>query len=121
MNELFAPAIPADKVFSDRFRVHPVEGDRMSPTLKPFRDYVLIAPVDHYEGEGIYLVFDGFTPQLYRVSSTLDRSRPLCLSGDNDRYQDHHFSAEQFNEHVLGIVVADIKVRDERHLRGVRQ
>lgn len=30
MNDLFAPAIPANYVFSDRFRVHPVEGDRMN-------------------------------------------------------------------------------------------
>lgn len=117
MNDLFAPAIPAENVLSDRLRVHPVLGDRMCDTLRSGYDYVLIAPVNGYAGEGLYLVFNGFGPDLFRVSPT--GNRQLRLFGDNKHYVDHFWTLDVFNEHVLGIVVADIKVRDERHLREV--
>lgn len=119
MNDLFAPSIPAEHVLSDRLRVHMVDGDRMEPTLKGRRDYVLLAPVSRYAHEGIYLVFNGFGPELYRVQST--GSRQLRLFGDNPHYVDHYCSVEAFEERVLGIVVADIKVRDEYHLREAMQ
>lgn len=115
MNDMFAPALPAESVLSDRLRVHPVIGDRMCDTLRSGYDYVLLAPVDGYSGEGIYLVFDGIGLDLFRVSPT--GNRQLRLSGDNKHYKDHIWTLDLFNEHVLGIVVADIKVRDEHHLR----
>ncbi|MDX0615131.1 hypothetical protein GOD03_11610 [Sinorhizobium medicae] len=117
MNDFFAPALPAERVLSDRFRVHAVKGDGMFPLLRGDRDYVLVAPIDTYRGEGIYLLGNGVGEDLYRVSSALDGKRGLRLSRENERYQEHVVSIEQFESGVLAIVVADIKVREERFLR----
>jgi hypothetical protein len=118
MDELFASIAPPEKVLSDRFRVHPVVGDGMDPTLRGGRDYVLLAPVTLYEGEGIYLVNVGSGLDLFRVSNTFDGSGGLALSQENPRGGYHRLSREQFDALVVGIVVADIKTRDERFLRA---
>ncbi|WP_085033909.1 hypothetical protein [Ensifer aridi] len=117
MNDFFAPALPAERVLSDRLRVHAVKGDGMFPLLRGDRDYVLVAPIHAYSGDGIYLVDNGVGEDLYRVSSAWDGKKSLKLSRENERYQDHIVSIEQFEAGVLAIVVADIKVRDERFLR----
>ncbi|MGT2444499.1 hypothetical protein ACU4I5_18745 [Ensifer adhaerens] len=122
MNDFFAPAIPADRVLSNDLRVHMVDGDGFEPQLKSQRDYVLIAPVTEYAGEGIYLIHDGYGLVLYRVQYSLATDKPIRLSLDNPLYRhaerDHRWTREAFNEAVLGIVVADIKVRDDRYLRA---
>ncbi len=123
MNDLFAAPIPAERVLSPDLRVHMVDSDGFEPQLKGQRDYVLIAPVTEYAGEGIYLIHDGYGPVLYRVQYSLATDKPIRLSLDNPLYRhtergDHRWSRETFNDAVLGIVVADIKVRDERFLRA---
>ncbi|MDW9773066.1 hypothetical protein GOA89_14780 [Sinorhizobium meliloti] len=117
MNDFFAPALPAESILSDRLRVHAVQGDGMFPLLRANWDYVLVAPVHAYRGEGIYLIANGAGEELYRVSPAWDGKKGLKLSRENERYQDHVVSIEQFEAGVLAIVVADIKVRDERFLR----
>ncbi|OWV87339.1 hypothetical protein ATY75_03245 [Rhizobium sp. N122] len=115
MNDLFAPAIPAETIMSDRLRIRMVESDGMAPALLPMRDYVLIAPIQSYHGDGIYLIdlYGGST--LYRVQNMLGGQLRLFM--DNPLYTGRFtFTREQFEEIVLGIVVADIKVRDERFL-----
>lgn len=115
MKDLFYARIPPENVLSGRFRVHAVEGDAMEPALRGGRDYVLAAPVDTYQGEGIYLLDVGFGIDLFHVSSTL--TKELRLSRENPRYGSHVYDREKFNERVMGIVVADIRTRDERFLR----
>ncbi|WP_244562455.1 hypothetical protein [Ensifer aridi] len=119
--ELATQAMHSDDVLSGRFRVHPVIGDSMEPTLRGGRDYALISPVSSYSGEGIYLIDTGLGVDLFRVTSTLDGAGGLCLSKENQRYRSHRISRERFNDTVLGIVVADIKPRDERFLSEARQ
>lgn len=101
-------------VLSDRFRVHPVFGDTMEPSLRGGRDYVLTAPVTSYEGEGVYLVDAGLGIELFRVTNILGPDGDLLLSRDNQVYRSHHMHREKFNDVVVGIVVADIRIRDER-------
>lgn len=115
-HELIYPSMHADNVLSGRFRVHAVIGDSMEPALRGGRDYALVSPVTSYNGEGIYLIDTGLGVDLYRVTSTFDGAGGLCLSKENQRYRSQSISREQFNETVLGIVVADIKPRDERFL-----
>jgi len=90
----------------------------MDPTLRGGRDYVLLAPVTLYEGEGIYLVNVGAGLDLFRVSNVFDGNGGLLLSQENPRGGYHRLSREQFDSLVVGIVVADIRTRDERFLRG---
>lgn len=116
MHDLFNPNIPPENLMSGRFRVHAVKSDTMEPALRGGRDYALLAPVTAYQGEGIYLVDDGLSLDLYRVSSTLEKGRALCLSRENPRYGARTIGREEFNDRVVGIVVADIKVRSERFL-----
>lgn len=116
MDDLLSFSIPSDKVMSGRFRVHAVTGDAMEPSLRGGRDYVLAAPVDTYQGEGVYLMDVGFGADLFHVSSTL--TKELRLSRDNPRYAAQIFDREAFDERVMGIVVADIRTRNERFLRG---
>ena len=89
----------------------------MEPTLRGGRDYVLLAPVTAYEGEGIYLVDVGGTLELFRVSNTFDGEGGLLLSQEQ-RGGVHRLSREQFQALAVGIVVADIRTRDERFLRA---
>ncbi len=118
MNGFFAPAMSADRVMSSALRVHAVQGDGMFPLLRGSMDYVLVAPVDTYRGEGIYLFHNGLGEDLSRVTSAWDGKKSLCLSKENDRYSSFTVPLDKFNESVLAIVVADIKVRDERFLRN---
>jgi phage repressor protein C with HTH and peptisase S24 domain len=117
MIDLFAPAVPAEKVLSDQFRVHLVVGDSMSPTLRSNWDYVLLKPTGEYCGEGIYLVDLGFGCDLYRVQSVMGGN--VLMKKDNPAYETKIvLHCDKFEEQVLGFVVADIKVRDERYLRA---
>lgn len=119
MNDIVLPSIPPDSVLSDRFRVHAVTGDAMEPTLRGGRDYALLAPVASYTGEGIYLLHVGDGFELFRVVNTFDGEGSLQLSQENRRSEIHRVSREKFNDLVVGIVVADIRARDERFLRQV--
>ncbi|MEY9780364.1 hypothetical protein [Sinorhizobium fredii] len=116
MNNLVAPVIPAEHILSDKFRVHAVMSDGMEPDLKARRDYVLLAPISSYVGEGIYAIFDGFgVPELFRVTSAFGKG--LRLFRDNKRYEEYVLTLEKFEECAVGFVIAEIKVKDERFLR----
>jgi hypothetical protein len=117
MYEFRIPDIPPENVLSSRFRVHAVQTDSMEPTLRSGRDYALLAPVASYEGEGVYLVDIGTGVDLYRVSSSFDGAGGLRLSQENRRSRPQCLSRKQFDALVVGIVVADIRTRDERFLR----
>lgn len=116
MNDFFAPALPAVNVLSDRLRTKLVASDGMSPALRQNWDYVLLAPVNTYVSEGIYLIEIGGGEALYRVQNILGGK--LLLKFDNPLYSaEHIFTKQEFEEIVLAYVVADIKVRDDRFLR----
>lgn len=118
MNDLFSSVSSPEKVIAGRFRIHPVLGDGMEPLLRGGFDYVLLAPVTLYEGEGIYLVDVGAGLDLFRVCNRFDGDGGLLLSQENPLAGQHRLSREQFDALVVGIVVADIRTRDERFLRG---
>jgi hypothetical protein len=88
----------------------------MEPSLRGGRDYVLTAPITSYEGEGIYLVDAGLGIELFRVTNILGSDGDLLLSRENTVYRAHHMGREKFNEVVVGIVVADVRVRADRYL-----
>lgn len=116
MHEFVVPNIPPENVLSDRFRVHAVTGDAMEPTLRGGRDYALLASVAGFEGEGLYLLDAGGGLDLFRVRNSVDGKGGLLLFQEN-RKREYHLSLERFEALVVGIVVADIRTRDERFLR----
>lgn len=123
MNSFLTPAIPAENVWSDRLRIRMVDGDGMAPDLMSHRDYVMILPVDRYRGEGIYLVDWGCGATLYRASSSGRQDKPIRMRLDNPLYHRcesqgfFYFTREEFDDMAIGLVVADIKVRDVPALR----
>lgn len=123
MNNFLVPIIPADNLFSSGLRVRMVDGNGMAPDLLSQRDYVMIAPIDKYCGEGVYFVDWGFGGTLYRADGSGRRETPIRMRLDNPLYQRtaqhgfHYFTIEQFNDMVLGFVVANIKVTNEAMLR----
>lgn len=118
MSDLFSSIVSPESVLSGRFRVHPVMGDEMEPTLRGGRDYVLTAPVTNFEGEGIYLIDVGFGIELYRVTNMLGPAGELVLSRENPLYGSHLVARKRFNEAVVGIVVADIRTRNDKFFAG---
>lgn len=119
MTALFRAPVPAQKVLSPGLRIHMVDGDGMEPDLRSRRDYVMIAPVDAYCGEGIYLLDWGPGPVLYRAQFA--GGGQILIKLDNPLFRDNGriFTRDQFDEVVVGFVVADIKVRDEHKLREI--
>ena len=115
MNQLTASHSMRDAFSVEGLRIHKVDSDGMNPDLRQDRDYVLIRPIADFSGEGIYMIFDGFSPVLYRVSFSGNRDRPIRLTLDNPAYRHHEtgghcLTRNEFREAVLGIVVADIHV-----------
>ncbi|MFD2235932.1 S24 family peptidase [Aureimonas populi] len=125
--ELFPVTLPADTFRSTKLRLEPVRGDGMEPTLRGGRDFVLIKPTHTYEGEAIYLIDldgDGEHVGLRRCDRMLGRSNggAIRLMLDNPVYGRSGptvVSREVFDGAVLGIVVADVKVRADHVLHDV--
>lgn len=100
----------------------PVRGDRMSPTLRHGQDYVLVRATDRYEGEGVYLIRDGVgEPSLVRIASAFNGKRQLRLYGDNQFYDERLIDAGWFEDHVLGVVIADIVTRRTSEMRRLTE
>jgi hypothetical protein len=116
--DLFPPALRPDAFQSSRIRIAMVEGDNMEPTLRGRRDYVACAPIDHYDGEGLYLVdlHNCGIGTVYRCQGNGSLGGIWLLS-DNRTYSRHTLSRDEFDQLVLAKVVADIKLRDEATLR----
>ena len=88
-------------------RFHQVLGDNMQPTIQP-RDYVLVAPVHRYVGEGYYLIADPLHQgaSVFSVSAAGTRAAPqIRLHSHLKFYSDHLVSTSYFEEHVLAQVV----------------
>lgn len=120
MNDLFPSKVNESAFRSGRLRTHKVLGDGMSPTLRSNHDFVLIKPVDHYVGEGIYLVGEGTWQDLFRLQKMGDPKRRIRLFRDNPVYSDQYLTMDEFDSIALGIVVAMIKVqRDDLLLEAM--
>lgn len=115
--DLFGQFVPAGALLSPQLRLEIVPSDTMEPTLRSRWDHVLVRPCTSYEGEGIYLLQNVLGGRkLTRASSTLGAPGQILLHVDNKHYGEHLVAREVFEDSVLAIVVADVKVRDARLL-----
>lgn len=117
--DLFPPALRPDTFQSPGIRISPVLGDNMEPTLRSRFDYVVCAPTDRYDGEGLYLIDQMGAGVVYRCQC--GGNGLIWLLSDNKHYSRKTVTPEQFSEIVLAKVVADVKVRDEGTLRCLVQ
>lgn len=79
MMDLFPVEAKPEAFYSNKLRVVRVLGDGMAPTLRGGVDWALIRPIDHYVGEGVYLVGRPTGSDFYRAASTLDGKRTIRL------------------------------------------
>ncbi len=114
MTDMFLPTLHKDAIYSDALRIEPVIGDGMSPRLRSGFDFVLVKPTNTYLGEGTYIWFDGLGSSLINVQFT--GGKKVRLFYENAVYTEILMDKEEFEECVLALVVADIKVRDCRFL-----
>lgn len=94
------------------WRVLPVEGDHMEPTLRR-GDYVGCVPPDNWSGPGLYVIDNLGKPVVYRFDSINVRDG-LRLHRDNERYHQacgvfEEVSYEWFKGVVLGKVMGVLK------------
>ena len=96
-------------------RFHEVQDDHLAPTLRQ-RDFVLLNPVSHYCGEGIYVLRDGIGGTLvYRCNASLKPGKTrIRLYCENPLFADRFMSPEEFAEDVVGKVAMTCKVLDYR-------
>jgi hypothetical protein len=114
MSNLFPPAFPAEALQSPSLRLVQITGDGLCDTYRANRDYALMVPVTSYCGEGIYAVSNPFGYDFFRVESTLDGTRRLRLFRENPHYSDQFMTLDDFEAKVLGIVAADVRIRNDR-------
>jgi signal peptidase I len=114
--DLFAPQTLAREAFASRkLSLVPVRGDGMEPTLRGEWDYVLAAPIAEFIGDALYVVEQMGAACVFRCQSKMNGE--VALIRDNPAYDTHCVPREWFTEHVLGVVVCDLKVRDAEMMR----
>jgi phage repressor protein C with HTH and peptisase S24 domain len=94
-------------------RFLPVEGDVMSPTLRR-GDYVVVVPVDRYQGDGLYAFDLHGAPVIYRCMSNFKGG--IAVIPDNKLYSTWDFTVKEFDDTVIGKIAATCKVLDPRLL-----
>lgn len=112
--DLFPQRVEPEAIYSDALRIEPVIGDSMEPRLRGGFDFVLVKPTDRYLGEGTYVWSDGIGASLINVQFTV--AGKVRLFHENGVYSDIVMDRDEFEECVLAIVVADIKVRNRKFL-----
>lgn len=114
---LFPTEIPAEFTRSPKLRTYPVSGTAMSPTLKP-GDFVLLVPTTRYQGEGVYVIDQGDGETFLSRVMTWSTKDEMRLSFDAVPQSPFFMFREAFNECVLGLVVAEVKVTRPTAIRN---
>ncbi len=112
----FERSVEGTDFLSSKFRMHPITSDTMEPSMRR-GDFAVCVPVMTWTGEGIYIIEDGGDTEIWRVCRTGDDQ--LRLTHDHEALRDRPLfvSVEWFNEHVVGVTVAHIRVTDSARLR----
>jgi hypothetical protein len=116
MNAL-APMAVASTPFGVGLRLFELAGDAYEPELRS-RDMLMVAPCERFTYDTDYLVDFGHGEHPIRAAS--------CFNGQvevwkpNPFYSRYRISREEFNQAVRAIVVAEVKLRDERRIRQAR-
>ena len=98
-------------------RLFQIVGDSYEPDLRG-GSFVMAAPVERFAYDCEYLLDFGDGEAPYRAGS--------CFNGEievwhpNPRYSRWRISLAEFNQAVTAIVVAEVKVKDERLIRSTQ-
>jgi hypothetical protein len=100
---------------STALRLFRIVGDCCEPQLRG-GDFLMVAPADRFSYDSEYLLDFGDGEAPYVASR---RAGGVSVRHRNPRYSLSDLTTEAFNRAVTGIVVADVKVRDEGLIQGV--
>ncbi|WP_270374986.1 S24 family peptidase [Marinicauda sp. Alg238-R41] len=114
-SSLFADPVPAGALQHPNLRIQPVLCDAMEPTYRRGRDYVMVVPTEQYHYPTLYVLEMNGAAVVRRVEGRLDGR--IHVMTDRKEYSDYFLTREEFETAVLGIVVADVVVRDENLIR----
>jgi phage repressor protein C with HTH and peptisase S24 domain len=108
--------IPPQTFASSKLRILSVDTDAMEPTLHR-GDCVVVLPVTEHDWDGLYAIET--LPGVITVVRTAYQfaKKQVRIIKDNPRYSDQMVDVDWFDEHVVGLVVADIKIREANVLR----
>lgn len=103
--------LPEPAAGATRPRLMPIEGDGMEPTLR-HGDYVAVVPIDRFRCDGLYVLERFGVTDVYRCQT--DFAGKIIVWHDNRRYGGKRYplTVAQFNEGVVGYVVATVNVLD---------
>jgi len=121
MMDLIPRPIPPEAYQSSRLRIVLVDSDNMEPTLNK-GDCVMVLPVTQFEYDTIYAIDRGDS-LITVIRAYQGLGGMIRLQRDNELYPRSDadlVDLDWFNEHVVGLVVADIKLRDPVALRRIQ-
>lgn len=111
MSDLFSSPKTVEQVFTGAFRMEKVREMNFMPRLRGGLDYVMIKPTNEYLMEGMYLLYEPENGARYlkMAGATGLRSSKLRIWSDKSLQPDL-VDRDWFNEHVIGVVVAEVKM-----------
>lgn len=117
MSDLFVSEKSAEQVFSGAFRLEKVREMNFMPRLRGGLDYVMVKPTSEYLMEGMYLLYEPENGARYlkMAGATGLRSSTLRIWSDKHTRPDL-VERDWFNEHVIGVVVAEVKMVGEHFI-----
>lgn len=95
-------------------RLFPLAGDAYEPTLRG-GDMVMVSPTSRFLYDAVYLLDFGDGEAPYLVGRAADG---YSIRHPNPKYARHQIPRAAFECAVVGIVVAEVSVKDERLIRG---
>ncbi len=102
----FAPALEGLRLFQ-------IVGDCHHPQLNS-GDFLMVAPASRFTYDTDYLLDCGYGEAPYLASRS---TGGVTIRHRNPRYSRWELTFDEFNRAVRAIVVAEVKVRDERLIR----
>lgn len=95
-------------------RLFQIEGDLYEPELRG-RDFLMVAATQGFAYDSDYLLDFGDGEAPFLVSRS---ARGVSIRHRNPRYSRSELTVEEFNRAVRAIVVAEVKVRDDRLIQS---
>lgn len=91
-------------------RPYAIEGDGMMPELRS-GDFLLVAPVDRYIGEGLYLLdFDDYGEAPFVAHRKIGTGE-VIIGRQNPLYARHEISMVDFCAAVRAMAVAEVRMK----------
>jgi hypothetical protein len=97
-------------------RFFPVQGGYMEPDFRT-SDLAAVAPIDRYDGHGIYVLDTGIGPALYGAEKIIGEDAIEVWHSNRVLSNRHRLTVADFTRSVVAKTFASVKMLDQRILR----